>query len=135
MKRSLLAAALVTLGGAAWAETPTLTVYTYDSFVSDWGPGPAIEAAFEATCECDLEFVGAGDGAALLARLKLEGSRTNADVVLGLVGVSNRAYEVQPKALVEIDRKQIARAIIAPQTVHRPSPQEMIRLAQEVAHV
>lgn len=84
MKRSLLAAALVTLGGAALAETPTLTVYTYDSFVSDWGPGPAIEAAFEESCGCDLEFVGAGDGAALLARLKLEGSRTNADVVLGL---------------------------------------------------
>ncbi len=84
MKRSLLAAALVTFGGATWAETPTLTVYTYDSFVSDWGPGPAVEAAFEETCGCDLVFVGAGDGAALLARLKLEGARTKADVVLGL---------------------------------------------------
>jgi len=84
MKRSLLAAALVTFGGATWADTSTLTVYTYDSFVSDWGPGPAIEAAFEETCGCDLVFVGAGDGAALLARLKLEGSRTKADVVLGL---------------------------------------------------
>lgn len=84
MKRSLLAAALVTIGGATWAETPTLTVYTYDSFVSDWGPGPAVEAAFEETCGCDLVFVGAGDGAALLARLKLEGERTKADVVLGL---------------------------------------------------
>ena len=84
MKRSLLAAALVTLGGATWAETPTLTVYTYDSFVSDWGPGPAVEAAFEEICGCDLAFVGAGDGAALLSRLKLEGERTKADVVLGL---------------------------------------------------
>ncbi len=84
MKRSLLAAALVTFGGATWAETPTLTVYTYDSFVSDWGPGPAVEAAFEETCGCDLVFVGAGDGAALLSRLKLEGARTKADVVLGL---------------------------------------------------
>ena len=84
MKRSLLAAALVTIGGATWAETPTLTVYTYDSFVSDWGPGPAVEAAFEESCGCDLVFVGAGDGAALLARLKLEGARTKADVVLGL---------------------------------------------------
>jgi len=84
MKQFLLAAALVTFGGATWADTPTLTVYTYDSFVSDWGPGPAIEAAFEETCGCDLVFVGAGDGAALLARLKLEGSRTKADVVLGL---------------------------------------------------
>lgn len=66
------------------AETPILTVYTYDSFVSDWGPGPAVEKAFEETCGCDLQFVGAGDGAALLARIRLEGTRTDADVVLGL---------------------------------------------------
>ncbi|MGB7317657.1 MAG: thiamine ABC transporter substrate binding subunit [Planktotalea sp.] len=68
----------------ATAETPELIVYTYDSFVSDWGPGPAVEKAFEAECACDLKFVGAGDGAALLARIKLEGARTDADVVLGL---------------------------------------------------
>ncbi|MCX7646709.1 MAG: thiamine ABC transporter substrate binding subunit [Rhodobacteraceae bacterium] len=66
------------------AQTPVLTVYTYDSFVSEWGPGPAVEAAFEATCGCDLRFVAAGDGAALLARVRLEGARTEADVVLGL---------------------------------------------------
>ncbi len=66
------------------AETPELTVYTYDSFVSEWGPGPIIEKAFEETCGCDLKLVGAGDGAALLARLRLEGARSDADVVLGL---------------------------------------------------
>jgi thiamine transport system substrate-binding protein len=59
-------------------------VYTYDSFISDWGPGPAVEAAFEATCGCDLQMVGAGDGAALLARIRLEGSRSKADIVMGL---------------------------------------------------
>ena len=68
----------------AAADTPALTVMTYDSFVTDWGPGPAVEAAFEDVCACDLQFVGAGDGAALLARLQLEGPRTDADVVLGL---------------------------------------------------
>jgi thiamine transport system substrate-binding protein len=86
MKHSLAAGCLtlaVTAGGAA-AQTPVVTVLTYDSFVSDWGPGPAIEAAFEARCACDLRFVGAGDGAALLARLQLEGPRSEADVVLGL---------------------------------------------------
>jgi len=69
---------------AAVADTPVLTVYTYDSFVSDWGPGPAVEKAFEETCGCDLQLVGAGDGAALLGRLKLEGARSEADIVLGL---------------------------------------------------
>lgn len=65
-------------------EDPVLTIYTYDSFVTEWGPGPVVEAAFEATCDCDLQFVGHGDGAALLARLQLEGARTDADIVLGL---------------------------------------------------
>ena len=65
-------------------EKPVLHVYTYDSFVSEWGPGPAIETAFESICGCDLQFTSAGDGAALLARVLLEGADTEADVVLGL---------------------------------------------------
>ncbi|TNF58186.1 MAG: thiamine ABC transporter substrate binding subunit [Rhodobacteraceae bacterium] len=83
MKYLAFAAGVLT-ATAAWAEKPVLTIYTYDSFVADWGPGPQIEAAFEATCDCDLQFVAAGDGAALLARVKLEGARTDADIVLGL---------------------------------------------------
>ncbi|MCD9147239.1 thiamine ABC transporter substrate binding subunit [Pseudophaeobacter flagellatus] len=83
MKYSVFAAALLS-ATAAYADTPELTVYTYDSFVSDWGPGPLVEKAFEAQCGCDLKLVGAGDGAALLARIKLEGARSDADVVLGL---------------------------------------------------
>ncbi|MDO7560690.1 MAG: thiamine ABC transporter substrate binding subunit, partial [Paracoccaceae bacterium] len=55
-----------------------------DSFTSEWGPGPMVEAAFESVCACDLVFQGAGDGAALLARLQLEGITSDADVVLGL---------------------------------------------------
>ncbi|MGD1883660.1 MAG: thiamine ABC transporter substrate binding subunit [Paracoccaceae bacterium] len=82
--RILTLAAASIIGASAYAETPVLTVYTYDSFVSEWGPGPVVEAAFEENCGCDLQFVGAGDSAAMLARLKLEGSRTDADVVLGL---------------------------------------------------
>ena len=77
-------AGLALCATGATAETPVLQVMTYDSFVTEWGPGPAVEAAFEAECACDLQFVGAGDGAALLARLQLEGPRTEADVVLGL---------------------------------------------------
>ncbi|MEP5631138.1 MAG: thiamine ABC transporter substrate binding subunit [Tateyamaria sp.] len=80
----LMTTAAALCASAAWAETPVLQVYTYDSFVADWGPGPVIEAAFEETCACDLQFVGAGDGAALLARIKLEGARSDADIVLGM---------------------------------------------------
>ncbi|WP_040615111.1 thiamine ABC transporter substrate binding subunit [Oceanicola granulosus] len=69
---------------ATTASAETLTIYTYDSFVPEWGPGPAVAAAFEAQCGCEIEFVAAGDGAALLSRLRLEGARTEADIVLGL---------------------------------------------------
>ncbi|MBM1220597.1 thiamine ABC transporter substrate binding subunit [Ponticoccus sp. SC2-23] len=77
-------AGLTFAASAAMAQTPELTIYTYDSFVTEWGPGPAIEAAFEEVCGCDLVFSGHGDGAALLSRLRLEGNRTEADIVLGL---------------------------------------------------
>ena len=76
---------LALLGAPAMAdEKPELVIYTYESFVSEWGPGPAIADAFEAVCDCTVKFVGAGDGAALIGRLKLEGDRTPADIILGL---------------------------------------------------
>ncbi|MBC8036450.1 MAG: thiamine ABC transporter substrate binding subunit [Rhizobiales bacterium] len=62
----------------------TLTIYTYDSFVTEWGPGGKIKEAFEKTCDCAIEWVAPGDGVAVLNRLKLEGKNTKADVVLGL---------------------------------------------------
>ena len=83
MKHIITATGIV-LASQAMAETPVLTVYTYDSFAAEWGPGPAIEKGFEATCGCDVQWVTAGDGAALLSRLRLEGEGTKADVVVGL---------------------------------------------------
>jgi thiamine transport system substrate-binding protein len=86
--RSLLATIFVataTLTGAgAQATDKTLTVYTYESFISEWGPGPKVKEAFEKTCGCNVNFVSVADGVALLSRLKLEGAGTKADIVLGL---------------------------------------------------
>ncbi len=84
MKAIHLALAATTMALPAMAETPVLTVLTYDSFTAEWGPGPAIEKGFEASCGCDLQFQTAGDGAAVLARLRLEGGAATADVVVGL---------------------------------------------------
>ena len=84
MKTIPLAAGFACLATLAAAETPVLDVYTYDSFAAEWGPGPAIEKGFEAQCGCDLRFVTAGDGAAVLARVQLEGAASAADVVVGL---------------------------------------------------
>ncbi|WP_421693165.1 thiamine ABC transporter substrate binding subunit [Aestuariivirga sp.] len=75
--------AFLTLSVPALAKD-TLTVYTYDSFVAEWGPGPKVKEAFEKICDCTVEWVAPGDGVALLNRLKLEGKGTRADVVLGL---------------------------------------------------
>ncbi|MCW8996774.1 MAG: thiamine ABC transporter substrate binding subunit [Psychromonas sp.] len=66
------------------ATADKLTVYTYDSFASDWGPGPAIKKAFEDKCACELEFVTLDDGVSILNRLRLEGKNSKADVLLGL---------------------------------------------------
>ena len=40
------------------------------------GRGRRSRPNFEAVCDCTVRFVGAGDGAALLGRLRLEGART-----------------------------------------------------------
>ncbi|TKB62726.1 MAG: thiamine ABC transporter substrate binding subunit, partial [Mesorhizobium sp.] len=79
----LLAASALALPGQASAQDK-LTVYTYESFTAEWGPGPAVKKAFEAECNCAVEFVSAADGVALLNRVKLEGAATKADIVLGL---------------------------------------------------
>ncbi len=65
-------------------EKPTLTIYTYDSFTSSWGPGPKVKEAFEKDCNCNLKFIALEDGVSLLSRLILEGKHTKADLVLGL---------------------------------------------------
>ncbi|UVK76792.1 MAG: thiamine ABC transporter periplasmic binding protein [Sodalis sp. Fle] len=62
----------------------TLIVYTYDSFSSEWGPGPTVKKAFESQCYCKLKFITLENGVALLNRLRMEGNNSKADIVLGL---------------------------------------------------
>lgn len=80
---ALLVAALPFAASAA-GHKPELEVYTYDAFAASWGPAPAIEKAFEATCECDLVFTAVESSGALISRLKLEGADTTADVIVGI---------------------------------------------------
>ena len=81
---------------------PVLTVYTYDSFSADWGPGPAVKKAFEADCNCELKFVALEDGVSLLNRLRM-GWRDRSTVKrknqrLGITGdqTVGRANEAPP---------------------------------------
>ena len=79
MRPATIAMGSTLIATAATAEP--LTIYAPDYFASEWGPGPAIKEAFEASCDdCEIEYV-TGD---VLPRLRLEGERTQADVVIGL---------------------------------------------------
>ena len=86
-------------GLPASAAKPVLTIYTYDSFTADWGPGPEVKKAFEAECACSLKWVAVADGVALLNRLKLEGKSARADIALGLD--TNLVAEARASGLFE----------------------------------
>tara|TARA_B100000925_G_scaffold131575_1_gene98423 strand:+ start:188 stop:1180 length:993 start_codon:yes stop_codon:yes gene_type:complete len=61
-----------------------LTIYTYDSFVSEWGPGPIIENIFEEKYNAEIELIAVDSAATLLNKVILEGKSSKADIVLGL---------------------------------------------------
>ena len=65
-------------------EKPELVIYTYDSFASEWGPGPQIKTEFEKTCGCVVTFVGLDSSVGILGRIQLEGAASKADIALGL---------------------------------------------------
>ncbi len=95
---SLIIAAM-TASTPAMAQERSLTVYTYESFTAEWGPGPRVKEEFEKSCACRVNFVAVADGVALLSRLKLEGENNEADIVLGLD--TNLAYEAKATGLFE----------------------------------
>ena len=82
MKTILIFFTTLTISFSIYAEK--LTIYTYDSFVSEWGPGPIIEKIFEEKHNADLEFVAVDSAATLLNKVILEGDTSKADIVLGL---------------------------------------------------
>ena len=87
---------IVTFSINAWSAAPAdLTVYTLKEFSAEWGPGPRIKASFEELCQCKLRFVSFDDTGSMLTRLRLEGKRSGADVVIGL----DTNYVVQAKGL------------------------------------
>ncbi len=78
----LIILSTILFAGSIKAEK--LTVYTYDSFVSEWGPGPLIKKSFEKKHSVDLELIAVDSAATLLNKVLLEGSNTKADIILGL---------------------------------------------------
>ncbi len=76
-------------------QKPTVKIFTYSSFSSKWGPGPVLKEMFEKTCDCHVDFLEGADAGILLQRLKIEGEKLGADLVIGL-----DQYDLQ-KAVVQ----------------------------------
>jgi len=53
----------------SYANNNDLIIYTYDSFVSEWGPGPIIEKIFEEKFDQGIKFVAVDSAATLLPKL------------------------------------------------------------------
>lgn len=84
-KHFALAAALCAIALPVFAQDkPVLTVYTYDSFAAEWGPGPALKAGFEQTCGCTVNYATSEDAISTLRKVQLEGPASPADLVVGL---------------------------------------------------
>ncbi len=80
----IIALSALTTSLSAFAEKPVLNVYTYDSFASKYGPAAELETLFEKDCECDVRFLPFENGVTMLNRVRLEGNKTKADVVVGI---------------------------------------------------
>jgi thiamine transport system substrate-binding protein len=66
-------------------DVPTLTIYTYDGFASEWGPGAKLSEGFEAICGgCQVNWIAADSSIGTLRRVQLEGDTTEADLIVGL---------------------------------------------------
>ena len=61
-----------------------LNILTYDSFTSEWGPGPSIEKSFEEICNCEINWSTSDSSGALLSRVELTNNKEGFDILLGI---------------------------------------------------
>lgn len=66
-----------------------LTVYAYDSFLGEWGPGEGIVEAFEKATGIKVNLVGVDGAVELYSKVLYEGEACPADIVLGLSDTMN----------------------------------------------
>ena len=73
----------------------TLTVYAYDTFCGDWGAAGAVIPAFEEKTGIKVNLVAAGASLEVINKVRLEGSRTQCDVILGITDdIADKAYDL-----------------------------------------
>ncbi len=87
-----------------------VVVYTYDSFLGEWGAGPQIEKLFEDKTGLNLTFVDCGDGLSLLNRATFEKKNVQADVILGLDNYT--AYRAIEEKILDPYKPQNAETLL-----------------------
>ncbi len=65
-------------------SNPELVVYAYDSFASEWGPGPQVVELFEENHGITVHIKSVGDAGQVLQRLILEKDDPRADLAIGI---------------------------------------------------
>jgi thiamine transport system substrate-binding protein len=70
--------------GVSYAKDADLVIYTYDSFVAEWGPGPKVIPKFEKQHGVKVQLISVGDAGQVLNRAILEKSRPKADIIVGV---------------------------------------------------
>jgi thiamine transport system substrate-binding protein len=65
-------------------QVRSIRVYAYDSFVSEWGPGPAAAALFEERYGIAVNMVSGGDSGQVLQKAIIEKSSPKADIIIGI---------------------------------------------------
>ncbi|MDR2489905.1 MAG: thiamine ABC transporter substrate-binding protein, partial [Spirochaetaceae bacterium] len=66
------------------ARQNEVVVYAYDSFVAEWGPGPALASLFNEKTGLTLTFVDTGDAVQTFSRAVLEKAAPQADAIVGV---------------------------------------------------
>ena len=61
----------------------TLTIYCYDSFASEWGPGPALASQFTEETGIQVKLVAPGDAVTILSKVIMEKEAPRADLLIG----------------------------------------------------
>jgi thiamine transport system substrate-binding protein len=70
--------------GVSYAKDADLVIYTYDSFVAEWGPGPKVIPKFEEQHGVKVQLISVGDAGQVLNRAILEKNRPKADIIVGV---------------------------------------------------
>ncbi len=65
-------------------DEPDLVIYSYDSFASEWGPGPKVIPAFEKKYGVKVALIASGDSGQVLQKAVLEKDNPKADIIIGI---------------------------------------------------